>query len=116
MLDDFLERLRSDPEQIEFEATLALIDILFSFTPVAFRNGTLHNAAGQNTGSCKLLASARRHDLSEQETLACFGRHYRDAVLLHPDADNHLNIRNFMVTGWAGVVFETGPLTPRHPR
>ena len=115
-LDTFLRQLRERPELVEFDATLALIDALYRFTPVAFCNGTLCNAAGRNTGSCKLLAFARLHGLTGQETLACFGHHYRDAVRLHPDGDNHPNIRNFMASGWAGVEFEADPLRPRPPR
>lgn len=112
-LDDFLLQLRSSPESIEFNAVLTLIDSLYDFTPTAFRNGAIHNTAGENTGSCKLFAFARRHSLSESETLACFGRHYREDVLLHPDADTHRNIRNFMLDGWSGISFDTDPLTAR---
>lgn len=110
-LDTFLHQLRQHPEQVEFEAALAVIDALYDFTPVAFRNGAQVNAAGENLGSCKLLAFARLHQLTEQETLACFGRHYRDDVLQHPDAKTHPNIRSFMNTGWQGVEFHANPLT-----
>ena len=109
-LDDFLQQLRSSPESIEFDAVMTLIDSMYDFTPTAFRNGALLNTAGRNTGSCKLFAFARRHGLSEGETPACFGRHYREDVLLHPDADSHANIRNFMLSGWTGISFEKNPL------
>lgn len=112
-LDDFLQHLRSSPESIEFDTVMQLIDSLYDFTPTAFRNGTLHNVAGENTASCKLLAFARRHSLSESETLACFGRYYREDVLLHPDADTHRNIRNFMLSGWNGISFEKNPLAEK---
>jgi hypothetical protein len=112
-LDDFLLQLRSRPESVEFDAVMALIDSLYDFTPVAFRNGAIHNSAGENTGSCKLLAFARRHGLTEGETLACFGRHYREDVLLHPDADTHRNIRNFMASGWHGISFAKQPLAEK---
>jgi hypothetical protein len=112
-LDDFLQQLRSSPESIEFDRVMQLIDSLYDFTPTAFRNGTLHNVAGENTGSCKLFAFANRHNLSESETLACFGRYYREDVLLHPAADTHRNIRNFMRGGWSGISFDTDPLTAR---
>ncbi|WP_188863865.1 HopJ type III effector protein, partial [Aliivibrio fischeri] len=43
-------------------------------------------------------------------TLACFGQYYRHDVLENPQGDDHQNIRNFMVTGWAGVQFKTQAL------
>jgi hypothetical protein len=112
-LDDFLQQLRSSPESIEFDTVMQLIDSLYDFTPTAFRNGVLHNLAGENTGSCKLFAFANRHNLSESETLACFGQHYREDVLLNPGADTHSNIRNFMRYGWSGISFDTDPLTAK---
>ena len=112
-LDDFLQHLRSSPESIEFDTVMQLIDSLYDFTPTAFRNGALHNVAGKNTGSCKLFAFALRHKLSKSETLACFGRYYREDVLLHPDADTHRNIRSFMRGGWSGISFDTKPLSAK---
>ncbi len=112
-LPDFLQRLRSTPEQIEFAETIAAIESAYDYTPAAFRNGEAHNAAGQNGGSCKIFAFARLQGLSQDQTLACFGRYYREDVLQHPDAADHQNIRNFMRTGWAGVVFEGEALRPR---
>jgi HopJ type III effector protein. len=44
--------------------------------------------------------------------LALFGEFYRD-VLATPEGDDHQNIRNFMKTGWAGVQFNTTPLTEK---
>lgn len=112
-LDAFLQRLRADPAQIEFADTLAVIEASYGYTPMAFRNGDVRNAAGQNAGSCKIFAFARLQGLSEAETLACFGRYYREDVLQHPDAADHANIRTFMRSGWAGVSFEGAALTPR---
>jgi hypothetical protein len=112
-LDDFLQQLRSNPESIEFDAVMSLIESLYDFSPAAFQNGTIHNAAGENSGSCKLFAFARQHGLSEAETLACFGRYYREDVLLHPDAGSHMNIRNFMASGRDGISFDANPLTAR---
>lgn len=112
-LTAFLQRLRATPEQIEFADTIAVIDAHHDYTPTAFRNGEVSNAAGQNGGSCKILAFGRLAGLSEAETLACFGRYYRDDVLQHPDAQDHANIRNFMRSGWTGVVFEGEALKAR---
>ncbi|WP_020649066.1 HopJ type III effector protein [Solimonas variicoloris] len=104
-VDAFLKRLREAPEQIEFSETIAVIDGAYDYTPTAFRNGDLRNEAGQNAGSCKLFSFAQLQGLTEAETLACFGRYYRDDVLKNPDGTDHQNIRNFMRTGWAGVSF-----------
>lgn len=112
-LNDFLQRLRQTPDQIEFADTIAAIEAHYHYRPTAFRNGDVANAAGQNGGSCKILAFAQLQGLSEAETLACFGRYYRDDVLQHPDASDHANIRNFMRSGWAGVVFEAPALQAR---
>ena len=110
-LDTFLQRLNDAPEQIEFEETMAVIEGNYAFTPSAFRNGGLSNEAGQNSGSCKLFGFAQLQGLSPQQTLACFGRYYREDVLQHPDGSDHQNIRNFMQSGWEGITFEGQPLT-----
>lgn len=109
-LDNFLTRLRTEPEAIDFEDTMAIIDANYRFTPTAFRNGSVSNAAGENNGSCKILSFAQLNQLDADQTLACFGRYYRDDVLQHPDGSDHGNIRNFMANGWIGVEFEGTPL------
>ena len=109
----FLQRLRDTPSQIEFSETMAAIEANYAYTPTAFRNGNAENSAGQNGGSCKIFAFAKLQGLSEPETLACFGRYYREDVLQHPEANDHQNIRNFMRSGWAGVVFEGEALQAR---
>ena len=84
-----------------------LINTLYDYTPTAFDNGLgdalLHNGAGQNEGSCRILAFAALQGLNEADTLACFGRFYRVDVLQHPDGRDHGNIRNFIQHGWAGI-------------
>ncbi len=110
----FLQQLRENPQQIDFAQTLAVIDAHYEFTPTAFRNGDLMNDAGQNSGSCRVLAFAQERGLSVDETLACFGDYYRKDVLQHPDGQDHQNIRNFMRNGWEGVAFSDTPL--RHRR
>ena len=109
-VEAFLKRLRETPEQIEFNETIAAIESAYDYTPTAFRNGDVQNEAGQNAGSCKLLSFAKLQGLSETETLACFGKFYREDVLKNPNGADHQNIRNFMRTGWGGVDFEGFPL------
>lgn len=114
-LNDFLKKLNDTPDNIAFSDTMAVIEELYEFTPAAFKNGELMNEQGQNSGSCKLFAFAQLQDLSPQQTLACFGNYYRDDVLLHPDATDHQNIRNFMKTGWGGIKFAATPLQLKLP-
>jgi len=51
--------------------------------------------------------------LTNEQTLALFGRYYREDVLGNPNGNDHANIRNFMQTGAQGVRFEKFPLTLR---
>lgn len=99
-------------ELLDFEDVQESILARYDYTPTAFDNGELHNAAGENEGSCRLLAFARIHALSEEDTLLCFGRHYRQ-VLATPGGSDHGNIRAFMRHGWAGIRFHGQALTAR---
>ncbi len=114
-MKQFLHTLKTAPDSITFQATIAVIDAHYDFTPTAFRNGELHNAAGQNNGSCKVFSFAKLHKLTPQQTLHCFGAYYRDDVLKHPHGTDHQNIRNFIKTGWEGITFEGEALTPKQP-
>jgi len=107
----FLDQLKQYPEKISFQETIALIEENYTFVPTAFDNGELQNAAGENSGSCKLFAFAQLQDLSPSETLTCFGAFYYADVLGAPEAMNHQNIRNFMKTAWVGIVFHGNALT-----
>lgn len=112
-LELFLNRLATEPASIEFPDVIALINRLYTYVPTGFRNHELISEAGQNTGSCKIFAFARLHDLDEQQTLACFGAYYRADVLKTPNGDSHPNIRQFMQTGWDGIEFFGVPLRAR---
>jgi hypothetical protein len=105
-IESFLEKLKQTPKNISFTETIAVIEENYDFTPTAFDNGTQHNAAGENSGSCKLFAFAKLQNLSQAETLACFGAYYFEEVLGDPEGKNHQNIRNFMKTGWSGIKFQ----------
>ena len=109
-IDSLLEKLKQTPQVITFSETIALIEENYTFTPTAFRNGSQYNNAGENSGSCKLFAFAQLNNLSENETLTCFGAYYFDEVLGNPEGINHQNIRNFMKTGWSGIHFEGAAL------
>jgi len=110
-MKQYLQTLETASDSISFNDTIAVIDAHYDFTPSAFRNGEMQNEAGQNNGSCKVFFFARLHRLTPQQTLHCFGSYYRDDVLKHPQGSDHQNIRNFMKTGWGGIVFEGNALT-----
>ncbi|MBW4359129.1 HopJ type III effector protein [Flavobacterium taihuense] len=105
-ISTFLEKLKENPKSITFAETIATIEENYTFAPTAFQNGEQHNAAGENSGSCKLFAFALLQKLSAAETLACFGAYYFEEVLEDLNGTNHQNIRNFMKTGWNGIQFE----------
>ncbi|MBL1141530.1 MAG: HopJ type III effector protein [Proteobacteria bacterium] len=109
-LDDFLNKLKSEPESIEFADTISVIEGAYDYKPGAFKNGEVINEAGQNEGSCKILAFAYINNLTVTETLNCFGHYYREDVLGNPAGDDHQNIRQFILDGFAGVKFDDLPL------
>lgn len=95
---------------VDFNSTIQLIDSEYSFTPSRFINGSQINEPNTNNGSCKIFGFAQLNGLSEQAVLNAFGDYYTVDVLQNPKGNDHQNIRNFMVTGWPGVKFETLPL------
>ena len=105
-LQSFLQKLKQTPKAISFAETIAVIEKNYTFIPTAFKNGSQHNAEGENSGSCKIFAFAQLQNLSKEETLTCFGAYYFDEVLGNSEGTNHQNIRNFMKTGWDGIQFE----------
>ncbi|NRD18697.1 HopJ type III effector protein [Winogradskyella eckloniae] len=109
-LEDFKEKLKSNPRQVEFFETMMIIKEYYEFTPTAFTNGPIENIEDQNSGSCKLFAFAIDQNLSKEETLACFGKYYFEDVLENPSGIGHLNIRNFIKTGFDSLSFKDFPL------
>ena len=113
-IEQLIEQIKTAPEQVEFAQVIAVITAHYRYTQTRFRNGLgadiVVNEAGTNEGSCRIFAFARRNGLSEAETLACFGRYYRDDVLGNPGGSDHANIRTFIKHGWAGVDFGGEPL------
>jgi len=107
-----IEQLRQALTTLEFSDTMNIVDALYDFTPSGFSNGNTRNEAGENNGSCKLFAFAQLNEFTQPQTLALFGEFYRD-VLATPEGNDHQNIRNFMQTGWAGIQFDSTPLTEK---
>lgn len=107
--EQLITKLNGDLTLIEFGEVMAVINQNYTYTATEFKNGlsemAVLNQAGSNEGSCKILAFAKLHGLSKQQTLACFGSYYRVDVLQHPNGSDHQNIRNFIKDGWAGIEF-----------
>jgi hypothetical protein len=101
-----IDRIKSLDINLQFTEVIAHIDEHYEFSPVAFLNGSLENAEGQNSGSAKLLQFALDQNLDLDQTLNCFGEYYRTEVLGNPEGSNHQNIRNLMQYGLQGLKFE----------
>jgi len=112
-MKNFLQQLNDTPQNTSFEDTMSIIDQNYDFTPCEFKNGDLLNVENQNNGSCKIFAFAHLHNLTEQQTLHCFGDYYRSDVLKNPAGTDHQNIRNFIKTGWDGISFNASPLSKK---
>ena len=108
--EQLLDALRAGP--VAFNDVMAVIDGHYTFTPTAFRNGDADNDAGSNNGSCKIFAFAQLHGLDETATLNAFGDFYTQDVLQNPEGNDHANIRNFIRSGWQGIVFNGQALKP----
>ena len=109
----FLDKLNASPESIQFEDTMSVVELNYTFSPSEFKNGEVTNLAGENNGSCKIFAFGDLQGLSADQTLACFGQFYRKDVLEFPENEDHQNIRNFMKFGWEGVHFSQQALAKK---
>ena len=116
-VDEFVAQIKSQPETVEFNDVIDCIDEHFEYSPVHFTNGQGHdtviNQPGSNEGSCKIFAFAIMQGLNTAETLACFGKYYREDVLKKPEGTDHANIRSFMRDGWNGIHFDDSALLSR---
>ncbi|MGF6846835.1 hypothetical protein QFZ51_002070 [Chitinophaga sp. W3I9] len=90
---------------LSFKEVIEFIETYYQHQPAAFKNGEVHNEATQNQGSAKVFAFAQLNNLDKEDTLLLFAEHYQ-AVLNTPDGTDHQNIRQFMIHGWPGVIFE----------
>jgi hypothetical protein len=102
-LSALLEKLKA--HSLTFKEVLAFIETYYQYQPTAFKNGEVYNEATQNQGSARVFAFALLNNLNEADTLYLFAEHYQ-SVLDTPNGIDHQNIRQFMIHGWAGVVFE----------
>jgi hypothetical protein len=98
-----------DTDEHMFAETLAFVEAWYDFTPTAFRNGDVPNQIDQNQGSAKVFALSQLLEMSKEQTLGCFGEHYRD-VLATPEVDNHHNLRRVLREGNGNIEFDQFPL------
>lgn len=110
---ELVEKIKTQPANIQFSEIIETVDAHYNFTPTAFKNGEAMNEANQNNGSCKVFSFAKKQNLSKDEALACFGDYYRKDVLENPDGTDHQNIRNFIKFGWEGIVFDGEALSEK---
>jgi hypothetical protein len=107
----FREKLNTNTAQ--FSDGQALAEKWYDLSSSAFKNGlnehAVNNPSGQNEGSLKVFALGRLNGFTPQQTLACFGEHYRD-VQATPEGGDHQNIRQFMIHGWPGIQFSHAAL------
>lgn len=96
---------RSKDNSLPFKEVIEFIETYYQHQPTAFKNGEAHNEATQNQGSARVFAFAQLNDLNEEDTLYLFAEHYQ-SVLNNPNGTDHQNIRQFIMHGWPGIVFE----------
>lgn len=114
-IEELINTIKSQPDSVSFEEVMETIKENYRYTPSRFTNGSgdaqVVNEAGTNEGSCKIFAFGKLNGLNADETLACFGKFYREDVLQNPQATDHANIRTFIKSGWEGINFDQIPLT-----
>lgn len=109
-IEDFKNKLVNFPKELNFSDTINTIEANYNFTPAAFKNGDLQNSDSQNLGSCKVFSFAIKQKFTKEETLTCFAQYYFIDVLENPNGTDHQNIRNFINTGFEGLVFDNETL------
>jgi hypothetical protein len=98
-----LQQLQTN--EINVVQVIDFINDHYEHHPTAFKNGDAYNTESQNQGSARVFSFARLNNLNEQDTRSLFAEHYQ-SVLAHPYGTDHQNIRQFMLHGWVGIVFE----------
>lgn len=109
-LQTLLQKLKEG--SLMFKDVIAFIETYYQHRSTAFKNGTLRNEADQNQGSAKVFTFAQLNNLDEKDTLYLFAEHFQ-SVLQTPEGSDHQNIRQFMIHGWPGIVFDGQALVAR---
>ncbi|MDP5106902.1 MAG: HopJ type III effector protein [Polaribacter sp.] len=111
-IQQFKEKLKTNPTAITYAETIQVIDDNYNFTPTAFTNGKFKNKVGENSGSNKIFAFALKQKLTKAETLYCFGENYK-TVLSDVNGTSYYNIRTFMKSGLEGLVIDSLTLSSK---
>ncbi|WP_339659040.1 HopJ type III effector protein [uncultured Polaribacter sp.] len=111
-IQQFKEKLKTNPTAITYAETIQVIDDHYNFTPTAFTNGKFKNKVGENSGSNKIFAFALKQKLTKAETLYCFGENYK-TVLSDVNGTSYYNIRTFMKSGLEGLVIDSLTLSSK---
>jgi len=113
-LDELLKNLHDQPDKIDFNDVMETINNEYNYSPSTFTNGQaenlITNESGTNEGSCKIFSFAKLNSLTKDQTLACFGKYYREDVLQNPSGKDHANIRTFMKYGLDDIIFTNSAL------
>lgn len=108
-LNELLTAIKTQPNSIQFDDVIESISNEYTYTAAKFTNGLgddmIVNEPESNEGSCKILAFATLNELSNDQTLACFGKYYREDVLQNPEGSDHANIRTLMKYSLDDVFF-----------
>jgi hypothetical protein len=59
-------KIKADTRIHHFSETIAVIEH-YDFEPTAFENGIQHNAAGENSGSCKYCFCRNLQELTQKQ-------------------------------------------------
>ena len=117
LLSELLNLLNTNPSSVQFNEVIDTIDLEYTYTPSKFYNGkgdhAVINEASTNEGSCKILAFAQLNQLTQEQTLNCFGDYYRNDVLLNPNNTDHANIRALIQHGVGNVSFDNTVLVKK---
>lgn len=110
--EQYLKKIQST-EYVNFKEFIALIEKEYNFTNIAFKNGNLYNKDDENQGSAKVFCFALMYSLSKEQTLRCFGEHYKSVLNSKPEDKSHLNIRNFIKLGFKGLKIDKKALSKK---
>ncbi len=116
-ITELLTLIKTQPENINFDDVITVIDSEYTYSPSGFSNGSgnarIINQAGTNEGSCKIFYFAKLNHLTKQQTLNCFGKYYREDVLKNPDGKDHANIRTLMTYSLDDIKFDIPALAAK---
>jgi hypothetical protein len=100
----FADKIKRN-DKVSFKETMDFLDAHYLYFEVPFKNGDLYSKPKENVASAKIFSFGLMTRMTEAQVLNMFGEISRD---LAPNGVDHPNIRQFMKTGWKGILFESG--------